>query len=866
MRIKPIFFSIIVLAAALSCSKENVSTPQTDSETSTAVPADARAGSIRVKLTSELTSLPEDGTMYIGGLGKCTVTPVIKPGGKFEQRHRKYGLHLWYSIRFDKNIPLTKASGELRDNLPGVDCIVYDTPIRRYTTTFNDPYLSYQWHYHNTGTNALHAVEGCDINLFDAWDISTGSPNVVVAIIDGGIDYDHDDIAQNMYINEAEKNGTKGVDDDGNGYVDDVYGYNFLANHEGPNIIAESHGTHVAGTVAAVNNNGIGVGGIAGGNGSSSTGVRLMSCQTNGDDDDEGAYIIAAIVYAADNGAVLANCSWGMAGEDESIKEAIQYFNEVAGTDGDGNQTGPMKGGLMIFAAGNDNTTTSFPAELDDVFAVAAVGPNYQKAYYSNYGSWVDITAPGGDAQLNALVRSTLPDNEYGTMQGTSMACPHVTGVAALVVSYFGGEGFTREKLINILKATANPVIYETSYNSSYLSGKLGAGLVDAYAALTATSSIPEPVENVEGSSKANIITLGWSLPSEGSLPDKVNIYHSTSSLSSLDVDNLPEGVAKTTVAVESKTAGAKMSCKLEGLEFNTDYYFRLEGESNLGITSVLSDEIKIATVGNTVPTIEAASETSISLKSHEKGTILFNVSDPDGQGLTCRLSEGLDGASVSLSGDVATVSINAAKAADGTTYNGTITVSDGYEEASANISYTVLSNNAPVVTNAMSNIVFSSKSESLTLNLSEYFTDPDGETPVYSASSDGNGLQATIATYALKLTSKAYGLYSVKVNATDNRSEVASQTFKVLVRDGSKPVDIYPNPVVDKLNIRAGEDNTAHITIYNKAGATVYDNSNASYGPFSPLSIDMTSLAGGVYYVKIDSGSTNETYSISKK
>ena len=139
----------------------------------------------------------------------------------------------------------------------------------------NDPLLQDQWHYQNDGTLA-YSKKGADINLFKALEITHGSPNVIVAIVDGGIDINHEDLAANIWINTAEKNGTSGKDDDGNGYKDDVYGWNFVDNSA--TIVPHSHGTHVAGTVAAVNNNGKGVCGVAGGSGHGD-GVRLMSCQ-----------------------------------------------------------------------------------------------------------------------------------------------------------------------------------------------------------------------------------------------------------------------------------------------------------------------------------------------------------------------------------------------------------------------------------------------------------------------------------------------------------------------------------------------------------------------------------------------------------
>ena len=186
---------------------------------------------------------------------------------------------------------------------------------------FNDPRLPDQWHYQNFGKIGT-SVAGADINLFKAWQTETGKNNVVVAIIDGGIDYQHEDLAANMCVNLEELNGAPGVDDDHNGFVDDIYGYNFCTNSG--TVYPHNHGTHVAGTVGAVNNNGIGVAGVAGGDGSAGSGVKMISCQVfdsrsgtgNGD-------FAAAIAYAAERGATIAQCSWGWSEPD--YYEPVSY-------------------------------------------------------------------------------------------------------------------------------------------------------------------------------------------------------------------------------------------------------------------------------------------------------------------------------------------------------------------------------------------------------------------------------------------------------------------------------------------------------------------------------------------------------------
>ena len=377
--------------------------------------------------------------------------------------------------------------------------------------SFSDPYLSLQWHYNNTG-KINHAAEGADIRLFDAWRTTTGHPDVIVAVVDGGIDYTHVDLAANIWVNTAEKNGTASKDDDANGYKDDIYGYNFVT---GRAIEPTLHGTHVAGIIGAVNNNGIGVGGIAGGDGTANSGVRLMSCQVFLDDEQgersaTNFYTAAAIKYGADNGAVICQNSWGfdlgtVSSTPTLIKEAIDYFIANAGMDEHGNQEGPMKGGIVLFAAGNDNTSSpSYPAFDDNVISVAAMGPDYVRATYSNYGPTVDIIAPGGEMSHDPVrgrtgVLSTgagwdgtgIAKNAYYYMDGTSMSCPQVSGIAALIVSHYGvgTPGFTSAQLKERLYAAT----YDISvYNNGY-DGKLGVGALDGGKAFLPDVISPQP-------------------------------------------------------------------------------------------------------------------------------------------------------------------------------------------------------------------------------------------------------------------------------------------------------------------------------------------------------------------------------------
>lgn len=449
--------------------------------------------------------------------GVSKMRRVFPYAGKYEEKYRKYGLHLWYELVLDEGVDpvlavdFYKSTGAIEDAEPVYKVVritglsnSLDIDTSTYTTyqasssgisrsaTVNDPTISKQWHYHNDGSIA-GSLAGVDIGLFDAWDVTMGASNIIVAVLDGGVDYAHTDLAANMWKNTAEIPGN-GIDDDDNGYIDDIYGYDFYEDTEV--ITADKHGTHVAGTIAAVSNNGIGVAGVAGGSGSGD-GVRIMSCQifeANGPNGATSADIHRAFLYAANNGAVICQNSWGYdtPGYQSALDlDAIRYFINEAGTDENGNPRSgtPMVGGIVIFAAGNNAnkigytpTNKYYPQAYDEVVAVSAIGPNGRRAVYANYGDWVDITAPGGHypAAQNQQIYSTIPGNGYGYDAGTSMACPHVSGVAALILAKYGSSTYTPDMLRNRLLASARSLEeLEPTY-----APQMGTGLLDALSAL----------------------------------------------------------------------------------------------------------------------------------------------------------------------------------------------------------------------------------------------------------------------------------------------------------------------------------------------------------------------------------------------
>lgn len=543
MKLKSLLF-VLCLALLAGCQKDP------DTESTPARDTDRVEGVIRMKLDRETAEAlnvtrTRSGRVLTGNISfdelceRYDVTGMERlfADNGCAERTRKAGLDLWYIIRFEGSaeqvaedfgeiagvnhveIPrrITKVGGMSRKS---------GTPWRKLMALpkaapsnypFNDPLFAEQWPLYNDGSVYPEAVAGADINIIPAWTKTAGRSDVIVAVVDEGVEYTHPDLAGNMW---------SGI------------GKNFCDRDNDDITWGEGHGTHVAGTIAAVSNNGIGISGIAGGTGGGN-GAKIMSCEifhpTDGRYDANSNATADAIKYAADNGAVICQNSWGYeAGtmslnqwinQDLAVKEAIDYFIRYAGMSPDGEtQTGPMAGGIVLFAAGNEySRLASYPAAYEPCISVAAISCAYEAAWYTNYGSTIDICAPGGGEAANFVNNigydegcnlSTLPTNlkngdrftytdyfgnkktttidyvsttvGYGYMHGTSMACPHVSGVAALIVSQFGAPGFTNEQLKEKLFSTARDIdsyqgqVYD---GSGTYAGKISK-LVDAGAAL----------------------------------------------------------------------------------------------------------------------------------------------------------------------------------------------------------------------------------------------------------------------------------------------------------------------------------------------------------------------------------------------
>ena len=549
---------------------------------------------------------------------------VFPYAGKFEKKHEKYGLHLWYEVTIDDKTDVTKVSQEYSK----LSQISNAEPIYKKTRGFvdrnalldnvqyslpsgtNDPRYNEQWHYNNTGQTG--GTIDADIDLPEAWMIETGNPDVIVSVHDGGIDYTHNDVSGNMWINALEIAGN-GIDDDSNGYVDDIYGYNFADNTG--TIYADDHGTHVGGTVAAETNNNIGMSGVAGGTGLDD-GARLMSCavfsNTNGGFPE-------SYIYAADNGAVISQNSWGYSfanDYEQAVLDAIDYFIAEAGYDENGIQTGPMAGGLVIFASGNDGVDDlMYPGYYSSVMAVAGTDHNDDKYIYSNYGDWIELAAPAVN------VRSTVPGNEYDSFTGTSMACPHVSGVAALIISAFQDDDITPSQVWERLVNTTDPLTFEGAEG-------WGTGRLNAFMALAEDDGLPPNAVTDLSIVDADAISVLFSLTAPSDEPNgyTANLY---------DLRGSTEIITETNFDLATKfdvtnpgLPGESDTLIVSDLSPGTTYYFAIKSEDFFGNQSGISNVVVISTETAPEIVITGTPSVNIDILVDSSSTGTFNISN----------------------------------------------------------------------------------------------------------------------------------------------------------------------------------------------------------------------------------------------
>ena len=539
-------FSALFLVFALgcffaSCSGNPVSEeagPKNTSLVTKAVNSSESAidGSVVVRLGGPDAAVSALSVQDRGFVNVKRIFPPVKGKEEIERRH---GLDRWYDVGFPAGVGLVEGALIL-DGMDVVERIEfkhepvlpfersdYEVPAPSVLhaaadpVAFNDPLFDRQWFLYNNGNKQMFgstAVAGADVKARDAWRLTAGDPSVVVAVLDEGVKYTHPDLAANMWRNEGEIEGN-GIDDDGNGYVDDIHGYNF----QNGGAISwgvggdAGHATHVAGLVAAVNGNGVGVSSIAGGSGKGD-GVRLMSCQILSAGKMTYTGVAEAIKYAADNGASVLQCSFGEHAGPAGISsdshfersypmvvEALNYFTDPANSNCDA-----VDGNIVVFSAGNDGySRASYPGAWHRNICVAAVAQDNLPGWYTNYGPGVTISAPGGDNNVGITMLSTMasesdPDRQdYAFMHGTSMATPVVSGIVALGLSYARqlGRKFSHDEFVSMVQTSVDGIdsrlVSGTKPRGSGVMqlsdyrGKMGTGTINAWKLLMQVEGTP---------------------------------------------------------------------------------------------------------------------------------------------------------------------------------------------------------------------------------------------------------------------------------------------------------------------------------------------------------------------------------------
>lgn len=797
---------------------------------------------------------------FVDYYGVVSIERVFHEDARYTERHHKYGLHKWYRIVYDKSASYQTKAADIRralSSVPGIELVEEDIKIQSYSMVPDDPYYSNQW--------GLKQNNGVDINVESVWHQGiVGDPRVVVVVTDTGIDLEHEDLKDNCI--PARKGGSYNLAD-----------LNY-------NIVPSSHGTHVAGIIAGMRNNGTGVAGIAGGDAQAGKpGARILSAVMFGESESQNTTAGAdGIVYGADNGALISQNSWGPKYDTNDdgvidaeeleyaknisipsyLKSAVDYFIEYAGCDADGNQKidSPMKGGVVIFAAGNDNLAFGTYAQYPPVISVAAISQDGSKASFSNYGSWVDICAPG------TRILSSIEGNAYAYLDGTSMACPMVSGVAALVVEARGGMGFTSEMLSECLIKGADP----TKVHNFQQTGPL----VDAFGAVNyGRSEVPEPIRQFEVSAKANSITVKWQVENGGNdMPAygaAVFASRDPEQIRNLNPRSPARGVIAKSLITITMNVGDTASLRVDKLDFEEDYYLAVIPYNYGSVYAESYETLVCRTLPNNPPLIEAdIAVDDIIIKASESRQVKFFISEPDGHSFTSSWESASDAETWTGRGySEVWLSLSGPNAAAGK-YTAKLMAKDSYGlENELLINYTIRENTPVTVASTIPSALFSLDDKAgREIGLGDMFYDADEDFLSYEISNSSSKVCHVVENNGvLYITPGGVGRSEITVTAKDPSGTSASQSFVVLVKENVDEISVFPTQVETLLYVGAGEsESSIRLRIVSQGGVVVYEGT-VSGSVFTPASIDLSKLAPGVYAVDAETQGQKAVKSIVK-
>lgn len=563
--------------------------------------------------------------LALSAFGQVEFEQVFRTDPRFVQRHQAAGLDRWFFVRFDEPLDEKAFAAELR-TLPEIDSAllnlivedellndfrkagISEAPFRTNPLGSNDPLLEEQWYLNNTGQTG--GTPGADANVFPAWELTTGSPDVVVLTLETGIDLNHPDLVNRLWINP-----NPGSE---NGYEGDLHGWNFFNdnnNIQDPN----GTGTLVAGLVAAEINNGVDIAGVAGGN-TIDSGVRIMTATVAaGANFWMPAAVAQALVYGTDNGAVITTHRWPII--DEMGAEAIDYFRQFAGVDPFGRMDSAVVGGVVFFSAGNtaSDLIPDWADLIESPFFITATDHNDQLYEMANRGEWIGLSVPGTD------ILGLWIDGGTDSFSGAGIAAMLASGAAALLASH--APGISGEELLNRLRASSDNIDGMNPGFEGMLAGRLN--LMSALS-LEPSDVPPSAVSDLDlaDATAENFANISWTAPGAFGDEGLAQNYLIRVSQNPITEENFDDP-SHLQFVKPAAHAGFQESFRITGLNPQTGYYAALKTRNGLGGISEISNVISFTTDGSPALLVSVSDELNVILRAGESATRTITLSNP---------------------------------------------------------------------------------------------------------------------------------------------------------------------------------------------------------------------------------------------
>lgn len=558
-----------------------------------------RPGEIILKFNKDLSG--KDREKFLKKNNFVSMKKVIEtkyPENKLiDEKIKARGINRIFTVKIGAGNDVLEAVKKLKNN-PNIEYAEPNYIVNTFETIPNDVSFPELWGMHNTGQDG--GTADADIDAVEAWDAATGSDDIVVAVIDTGIDYNHPDLAQNIWNNPSEIAGD-GIDNDGNGFIDDIHGWDFYNSDSDP-MDDRYHGTHCAGTIGAEGNNGIGVAGV-------NWNVKMMPVKFLGADGSgttEAA--VQSVIYAAAMGADIMNNSWGGGDYSQALFDAISLANDMDI--------------LFVAAAGNltsnNDLIDNYPSNygVPNVIAVAATDNNDTLAFFSSYGlATVDLSAPG------VMIYSTVLNGGYAYLSGTSMATPHVSGVAGLIKSKYPNDDVSRIK---------SRILNNTDAAPSLAGKTVTGGRLNAFAALEDDEVAPARIEDLSvASNDYTSVFLSWIAVGDDGNTGAAKFYDLRYSKSEITEENWNAAIQAENEPTPS-VSGTIETAAIQNLEYNSSYYFAIKVYDNVGNVSEMSNILH----GSVLPDLIAPAQTQdleMSGNRYESITLAWTAPGDDG-------------------------------------------------------------------------------------------------------------------------------------------------------------------------------------------------------------------------------------------